>query len=79
MIKKWNGIDRRSGNGWHELITRIDANLINLIEKTASHLTEDREYQTKTDKTLDNLNKYLWIANGITIASLFFIKLVFKI
>ena len=78
-MKKWNGQERRSGNGWHELITRIDANLINLIDKTDTHLQDDKDYQRKTDIILDKLNMYLWVANGVTVASLFFIKWIFKI
>lgn len=80
----WDGQERRGGNSAdHDLLTKIDVNLTNFMEKYAdhirrfdSHILEDNKKFLEIEKQLNAVQKVLWSAAGVIIFVEFIVRLI---
>lgn len=72
----WDGKERRNGSREdHDLLTRIDVNLTNFMNKFDKHVIEDKEGFMEHDKRIKNLEKVFWCGVGV----LFVLEIVIKV
>ena len=65
----WDGRDRRhkdrpNGNGDHDLLTRIDANLSNFMQRFDAHEELDDKRFSGLFKRTDSLQRFMWLLMG---------------
>ena len=73
----WDGTERRKmSQDDHDLLTRIDANLLNFMDSFHAHIKEDEKLFSQLKKKTDNHDKFIWGVIAIVGAIEFVFKLL---
>jgi len=76
-MTSWDGRERRNGVGKdHDLLTRIDANLINFLIEFKSHVIDDNKNFEEHDKRIKSLEKVFWCGVGVVLVLQVLLKFI---
>lgn len=76
MPNSWDGQERRKDVIVdHDLLIKIDTNLMHLIDSYANHVQDDKKSFDKIDKRMDIAEKLLYGCVGIFV----FVQLIIKV
>lgn len=78
MNEEWGGEERRKSVRDHDVLTRIDANLSNFLNRFEVHINEDANQFKELKEEVKSNQKYILLGIGGICVIAFFIKLVLK-